>query len=175
LPASTLGYTGPGRLYLLPEADICDWVGRVSLVAEEHVFASLAQTLGTAAGEEEAPAQGVSLIRFMADVRTVVNALLLGAGLEGARFRRLVEDYSRGEAGLPAARALVVLEGFAFYLYAKPYIDVEDIDLLVDEAGEAAERHGVEEVVPVAAGYELSYDAERYAKSIDVEIIRLGL
>ena len=153
-------------------------MGRVSLAVEEHVFASLAASLGEAStGAEGAaePHHGLSMIRFMADVRTVVNALMLGAGLEGARFKRLVEDYARGEAGLPAARALLVLEGLAFYVYAKPYIDVEDVDVLVDEAGEAAERLGVEEVVPVAAAYEFSYDAERYAKSIEVELVRLGL
>lgn len=145
----------------------------MSLIVEEHVAASLAHSIG--ATEPEEVTHHISLIRFIADVRTVVNALLLGAGLEGARFRRLLEDYYRGEADLPAAKVTIVLDGFAFYLYAKPYIDVEDVDVLVDEAGEEAERLGVEEVVPVAAGYEFSYDAERYAKSIEVETIRLGL
>jgi len=145
----------------------------VSLVVEEQAVASLAHALHEAGPQE--PLSHTSLIRFMADVRTAVNALLLGAGLEGARFTRLLEDYRRGEAGLPAAQAVLVFQGFAFYLYAKPFIDVEDVDVLVDEAGDWAEKLGVEEVVPVAAAYEFSYDAERYAKSIEVELIRLGL
>jgi len=145
----------------------------VSLVVEEQAFASLAHSLEESQPPE--PHHGLSLIRFMADVRTVVNALLLGAGLEGAKFRRLLEDYHRGDADIPAAKALIVFRGFAFYLYAKPFIDVEDVDVLLDQAGEEAEKLGVEEIVPIAAAYEFSYDAERYAKSIDVELIRLGL
>ena len=148
----------------------------MSLVVEEQALASLSETLtglepGAVGGEEH---PGLGLIRFMSDVRTVVNALLLGAGLEGGRFARLVEDYSADE-GVPRARVLLVVGDVAFYLYAKPYIDVLDIDVLVDEAGEAAERIGAGEVVPVAAGYQYTFDAERYAKSIDVEVLRLGL
>ena len=148
----------------------------MSLVVEEQALASLSETLtglgpGAMGGEEH---PGLGLIRFMSDVRTVVNALLLGAGLEGGRFARLVEDYSV-EEGVPRAKVLLVVGDIMFYLYAKPYMDVLDIDVLVDEAGEAAERIGAGEVVPVAAGYQYTFDAERYAKSIDVEVLRLGL
>jgi len=147
----------------------------VSLVVEEQAFASLAHSLEESQPQQEDVGHGLTLIRFMADVRTVINALLLGAGLEGARFRRLIEDYYRGEADIPAAKAIIVFKGFAFYLYAKPFMDVEDVDVLLDLSDAETERLDVEEVVPVAAAYEFSYDAERYAKSIDVELIRLGL
>ncbi|KSW12008.1 hypothetical protein CF15_04270 [Pyrodictium occultum] len=144
----------------------------MSLVLEEPAaLESLAHSFPEAAGE--GARGGLSIIRFMADVRTVAEAFVLGGGLEGARLLRIREDYRMGE--IPRARVLVEFEGLVFYLYAKPYIDVEDVDVLVDEAGELAERLGAAEVVPVAAAYQFSYDAERYARSIDVETVRLGL
>ncbi|BES81986.1 hypothetical protein [Pyrodictium abyssi] len=146
----------------------------MSLVVEEPIgLESLAHSLFEAPAAEATGARGPSLIRFMADVRTVVEAFVLGGRLEGARLLRIVEDY--GVDDIPYARALVAFEGVAFYLYAKPYMDVGDIDVLVDEAGELAEKLENTEVVPVAAAYQFSYDAERYAKSIDVEAVRLGL
>jgi len=145
----------------------------VSLAVEEQVLLSLSAALmGIGAGEDGEEARTASLIKFMSDVRGVVNALVLGAGLEGVQPSRLVEEYSF-EDGVPRAKALVVAGRFAFIVLAKPFIDVADIDVLVDEAG-SVEAEGLEEVVPVAVGYEYSYDAERYAKSIGVEILRLG-
>ncbi|WP_143522147.1 hypothetical protein [Pyrodictium delaneyi] len=147
----------------------------MSLVVEEPIgLESLSHSLFEIAGTEPAArVRGPSLIRFMADVRTVVEAFVLGGRLEGARLLRIVEDYGVDE--IPYARALVMFEGIAFYLYAKPYIDVGDVDVLADEVGELAEKLENTEIVPVAAAYQFSYDAERYAKSIDVETMRLGL
>jgi len=149
-------------------------------VSLAEIEAFEAQALGdsltglAAAGVEEGPrGGGLGLARFMADVWTLVNAVLLGAGLEGARPRRVSVEFGV-EEGLPWARGWLLLDGVLFYIYARPSIDVFDVDLAVDEAGEAGERLGAAETVPLVAGYEYTWDAERYAASIDVETVHLG-
>ena len=138
------------------------------LVEEPLALESLSESLYSLG--DETRTTGLSLLRFMSAVRSVVTALVLGGRLEGARLLKIAESYSTSE--LPAARALVVFDGFAFYLYAKPYIDVGDVDVAVDEAGDVAEELGIE-VVPIIAAYEFSVYAEKYAKSIEVETVRL--
>lgn len=137
------------------------------LAALESLSESLEESI-----EEEPAAPPLSPYRFMDHVRTVTTAFMLGGRLEGARLIRVIEDY--GFTDTLWARVILWFDGLVFYIYAKPYVDVGDIDVLVDEAGEMAEKLGEEQVVPVAAAYEYSYDAERYAKSIEVEIVRLG-
>ncbi len=149
----------------------------MSLAVEEQILESLAHSVSLIPGlgsEEGHPRSHVSMIRFMDDVRTVVNAVLLGAGLEGARFKAMVEEMGRSDADLPWAKVVLVFEGYVFYIHAKVFMDVEDIDVLADEAGEIAEKYNAE-VVPLAAAYEYTYDAERYARSIEIETLRLGL
>ncbi|ABM80683.1 hypothetical protein [Hyperthermus butylicus] len=123
----------------------------MSLVEEPLALESLSESLYSLV--DEAQATGLSLLRFMSAVRSVVTALVLGGRLEGARLLKIAESYSASER--PAARALVVFDGFAFYLYAKPYIDVGDVDVAIDEAGDVAKELGIE-VVPIIAGYEFS-------------------
>ena len=94
--------------------------------------------------------------------------------MEGAKFKRLTEEYGVDE-GSPWAHAIIVFDGIVFYLFAKPYIDVYDVDVLVDSISSISGSSSTSVIVPVVAGYEYSYDAERYAKSIEVEILRLGL
>jgi len=144
----------------------------VSLALEKlAALESLSESLEeTSAEEPEAPL--FSPYRFMEHVRTVTTAFMFGGRLEGARLIRVIEDYGFSESLW--ARVILWFDGIVFYVYAKPYIDVGDIDVLVDEASEMAEKLGEDQVVPVAAAYEYSYDAERYAKSIEVEIVRLG-
>lgn len=142
-------------------------------VVEAASLAGVLQGVGVEASDVEAGGAGLSLVRFISDVWTVVNALMLGAGLEGGRLRRVSVEYGVVD-GLPWARAYLLVDGVLFYLYAKPSIDVFDVDLAVDEAGDAAERLHAEEFVPLVAGYEYTWDAERYAAGINVETIHLG-
>jgi hypothetical protein len=143
---------------------------------------SLVEVLGSAPnslavgfeGESESllDSLGLSLAKFMAHVSSVVMALMLGARLEGFKPRSVRLTVS--DDGIPSARAIVEFDGATFLIYAKPYIDVADVDEAADEAAELAESCECE-VVPVLATFELSYYAERYAKSLGMEIMRLGL
>jgi hypothetical protein len=153
--------------------NICYGWDCVSLV-EEQILNSLVSTIPTMESGESSHTKTLSLIRFISDVRTVINALILGGRMEGAKFKRLTEEYGIDE-GSPWARAIIVFDGIVFYLLAKPYIDVYDVDVLVDSISSISESPSTSVIVPVVAGYEYSYDAERYAKSIEVEILRLGL
>jgi len=99
-------------------------------------------------------------------------ALMLGARLEGLKPRGV--RLSVRDEGVPVARAVVEFDGVTFFVYAKPYMDVWDVDEAANEAAELAEEVDGE-VVPVLATFELSYYAERYAWSLGMEIMRLGL
>lgn len=145
----------------------------MSLV-EEQILNSLVSTIPATESGETSHTKTLSLIRFISDVRTAINALILGGRMEGAKFKRLTEEYGVDE-GSPWARAIIVFDGIVFYLLAKPYIDVYDVDVLVDEISSIPGSSSTSVIVPVVAGYEYSYDAERYAKTIEVEVLRLGL
>ncbi|BEP17727.1 hypothetical protein PYJP_10790 [Pyrofollis japonicus] len=134
---------------------------------------SLSESLEEVGSNEATSSPIISPHRFMDHVRTVTTAFIIAGRLEGARLIRVVEDYGFSETMW--ARVIVWFDGVVFYIYAKPYIDVPDVDLLVDDAAEIAEKLGENHVVPVGAAYEYSFDAERYAKSIEVELVHLGL
>ncbi len=112
------------------------------------------------------------LLQFTADVQTVVNALMVGAKLEGESVISVREEFKFHEE-VPEARALVETESAVFSLLAKPYINVEDVDSLLEWIS-SLELSG-KEPVPLLAGYDTNVHAERYARSLDIEVLRLGL
>lgn len=146
----------------------------MSLV-EERVLDSLESLASTPLGvSEESESLGLfSLMKFAGDVQAAVNALIMAGRLEGARLRRLMVRYEAGQEAF-WAHAMIVFEGFTFYLYAKPYIEVHDVDYVADTVARTAESTS-DKIVPIIAGYTYSYDAERYAKSIEIELLKLGL
>ena len=111
------------------------------------------------------------LLEFMSDVRGLVNAIILGVKLEGLLVNYVNENYSLD--GIPVASIVVHAGDIAFYVLAKPFIEVSDIDSAAMGAEKIAGEDGVE-VLPVVAGYIFSEEAEKYARSIDMEVVKLG-
>ncbi len=111
------------------------------------------------------------LLEFMSDVRGLVNAIILGIKLEGLLVSYVNENYSLD--GIPVANIVVHAGDLAFYVLAKPFIEVSDIDSVATEAEKVAGEDRIE-VLPVIAGYIFSEEAERYARSIDIEVVKLG-
>ncbi len=114
---------------------------------------------------------GLSMVKFMSYVNSVVTAIIVGARFEGFKPRSVKLSFS--DDGVPVARALVELDGVVFVVYARPYVDVEDVDAVADEAADVAESYEGVEVIPVLAAFQYSYYAERYAKSLGIELVRL--
>jgi hypothetical protein len=143
---------------------------------------SLVEVLGPTTGElarrvEDADESlldsiGLSLVRFMGYVHSMLTALILGARLEGLKPKAV--KISVYDEDVPCARALVEFDDLIFLVHAKPFIDVRDVDEAADDATEVAEEFNGD-VVVILAAYEFSYYAEKYAKSIGLELMRLGI
>ncbi|MET1101301.1 MAG: hypothetical protein ABWW69_02320 [Pyrodictiaceae archaeon] len=112
---------------------------------------------------------------FAKDVYRVVDVIIAGSELRGLQVEYLAMNIDLASS-LPTAWVFIVSEKGIVVLLARPEISVEDIELTLNKTEELATTLSREvEIVPAVAGYSIDYDAERYARSIDVPVFQLGM
>ncbi len=139
---------------------------------EEAVLESLSQTLHNVDVSDVVPS--LNNARFARDVYRIVDSIV--SGLESRSLNVHHISITFDFETTPHSWALIASDNGAVVLYAKPYIGITDIDLAINRAEEMASATEEDyEVIPAVAGYIIDFDAERYAKSIDVPIFYLDL
>ena len=126
--------------------------------------------------EEENTKEGLKdyFPSFISDVYRVLDVIVSSTELRGAKLHHV--SLSIDVSLIPSAWVVVAYSTGAIILLAKPKIALRDVDLVVDKSDEIASA--VEEnyeIIPAVAGYVIDYDAEKYAKSIDVPVFSLDL
>ncbi len=152
----------------------------------EHVLPSLPASIENSlrvfpqeyVEEEEQTSSNKSLLAFfpsfVSDVYRVLDVILSSTELRGASVHHISISFDMTVT--PIAWIIVAYKTGAVILLAKPKITVYDVDLVVDKSDEIASIVDEDyEVIPAVAGYVVDYDAERYAKSIDVPVFNLDL
>ena len=132
----------------------------------------------TSYGEEEEEEKTKSLLSFfpsfVSDVYRVLDVILSSTELRGAVVQHISLNFDMTIT--PTAWIVVAYRSGSIILLARPKISVNDVDLVIDKSDEIASMVDDDyEVIPAVAGYVIDYDAERYAKSIDVPVFNLDL
>jgi len=111
---------------------------------------------------------------FISDVYRVLDIIVSSTEIRGAKVQHISISFDMSI--IPTAWIIVAYSSGAIVLLAKPKISVGDVDLVVDKTDDiaAAVEEGYE-VIPAIAGYVIDYDAERYAKSIDIPVFNLDV
>lgn len=152
------------EILILAASTIVGW-NAMELTINSTVASSIAEALKTIDVEDE-----VTPYNFVSTLQWLLYVFKVGLELEGDEVKDIVVFYSKD---LWSAIAIIVSLDRVFILYAKRHLRVNDVDRVIDLAGEVGEAYPDHEVVPVLASYTCDVDAEKYAYSLDIPILTL--